>query len=150
MLLCFIYCCNSRACSDGSCLSPRQCLDFLLGYNLPLITIHHNAVNQHSLGTTNTDYNLHAPRQNTLIRLWSPDKLCCFYIPNDLFDCNLLFNAFLILNSMISVYMHGIISDLWITESSLVPRIRIGTGDTSDDIHWQGPVIWGVNSYLSP
>ena len=35
-------------------------LDFLLGYNLPRITIHHNAVNPLSLGTTNTDYNHHA------------------------------------------------------------------------------------------
>ena len=34
-------------------------LNFLLGYNLPRVRIHHNAVNQHSLGTTNTDYNLH-------------------------------------------------------------------------------------------
>ena len=36
-------------------------LDFLLGYNLPRVTIYHNAVNQHSLGTTNTD--LYALRQ---------------------------------------------------------------------------------------
>ena len=32
-------------------------LEFLLGYNLPRVRIHHNAVNQHSFGTTNTDYN---------------------------------------------------------------------------------------------
>ena len=45
-------------------------LDCLLGYNLPRVTIHHNVVNQHSLGTTNTDYNLYALRQNFfLIRL---------------------------------------------------------------------------------
>ena len=41
-------------------------LDFLFGYNLPWVTINHNAVNQHSLGTTNTDYNLYALRQKTL------------------------------------------------------------------------------------
>ena len=41
-------------------------LDFLLGDNLPRVTIHHNAVNQGSFGTTNTDYNLYALRQNTL------------------------------------------------------------------------------------
>ena len=40
-------------------------LDFLLEYNLPRVTIHHNAVNKHSLGTINTDYNLHALRQNS-------------------------------------------------------------------------------------
>ena len=44
-------------------------LEFLLGYNLPRVAIHHNAVNQHSLGTTNTDYNTNALRQNSLIRL---------------------------------------------------------------------------------
>ena len=38
-------------------------LDFLLGYTLPRVTIHHNAVNQHCFGTTNTDYNLYALRQ---------------------------------------------------------------------------------------
>ena len=86
-------------------------LDFILGYNLPRVTIYHNAVNQHSLGTTNTDYNLHALRQNSLIRLRSPDKWCCFKIPNDLFDCYILSNAFLILIIMTSVHMHGIVSD---------------------------------------
>ena len=44
-------------------------LDFLLGYNLPRVTIPHKAVNQHSLGTTNMNYNLHTLRQNSLIRL---------------------------------------------------------------------------------
>ena len=44
-------------------------LNFLLGYNLPRVRIHHYAVNQHSLGTTDTDYNLHALRQNSSIRL---------------------------------------------------------------------------------
>ena len=44
-------------------------LEFLLGYNLPRVTIHHNAVNQHSLGTTNTDCNTNALRQNSLIRM---------------------------------------------------------------------------------
>ena len=38
-------------------------LDVLLRYNLTRVTIHHNAVNQHSLGTTNTDYNIYALRQ---------------------------------------------------------------------------------------
>ena len=38
-------------------------LDFLLGYNLSRVTVHHNAVNQHSLGTTKADYNFHALRQ---------------------------------------------------------------------------------------
>ena len=44
-------------------------LEFLLGYNLARVTIHHNAVNQYSLGTTNTDYNTNALRQNSLICL---------------------------------------------------------------------------------
>ena len=44
-------------------------LDFLLGYNLARVMIHHNAFNQYSLETTNMDYNLHALRQNSLIRL---------------------------------------------------------------------------------
>ena len=44
-------------------------LDFLLRYNLPRVRIHHNEVNQYSLGTTNMDYNLHALRQNSLIHL---------------------------------------------------------------------------------
>ena len=44
-------------------------LNCLLGYNLPRVRIHHNVVNQHNLGTTDTDYNLHALRQNSLIRL---------------------------------------------------------------------------------
>ena len=48
--------------------------DFLLGYNLPRVTIHHNTVNQHSLGTTNTDYNLHALRQNSLSTCKVPIK----------------------------------------------------------------------------
>ena len=85
-------------------------LYFTLGYNLPRVTIHHYAVSQHSLGTTNTDYNLHALRQNSLIRLWSPDKWY-LKIPDDLFDCYILFNAFLILVIMITVQMHGIISE---------------------------------------
>ena len=50
-------------------------LDFFLSG----VTIHHNTVNQHSLGTTNTDYTLHALRQISLIHLWSPDKQCCFF-----------------------------------------------------------------------
>ena len=77
MLFWFLFCCGLDICIS---LSPRWCqcplnpgisskLDFLLGYNLPRVTTHHNAVNQYSLGATNTDYNLHAPRQISLIHL---------------------------------------------------------------------------------
>ena len=73
MLLWLLYCCDSRASIDPflwaqgsvSVLNPEmvQSLMFLLGYNIPRVTIPHT---QHSLGTTYTDYNLYALRQNIL------------------------------------------------------------------------------------
>ena len=43
-------------------------LDFLLGYNLPRVTIHITRLNS-TVWEQHTDYNLHALRQNSLIRM---------------------------------------------------------------------------------
>ena len=69
---------ESRVVSMSTESGNSSKLDILFGYNSPRVTRHHNAFNQHSLGTTNTDYNLRALRQNSLFRLWSLDKGCCF------------------------------------------------------------------------
>ena len=59
------------------------------------------------------------------------------------------FNAFLILFIMISGQMHDIVlvsnRVLFELRCSLVPRIRRVTGDTSNDIRLQGPVMWEVS-----
>ena len=59
------------------------------------------------------------------------------------------FNAFLILFIMISGQMHDIVlvsnRVLFELRCSLVPRIRSVTGDTSNDIRLQGPVMWEVS-----
>ena len=45
--------------------------------------------------------------------------------------------------------MHGVVSEfnrvIFELRSAHVPRIRTVTGDTSNDIHLQGPVIWVVS-----